>query len=127
MLARSLWLRSMSRHWLTGEALQSGVVYTSATRSSAASWLAVPALASAPAAACTVKPTRFFLPACSLRRRGGLLGCLLAHPLHWAAAAVQELTKFAVIVSAITGESLRDSGRRSLDLLRRNALEAFVS
>jgi hypothetical protein len=63
----------------------------------------------------------------SLQRRGGPLGCLLSVPLRWAAFVVQELTRFAVIVSAITGESLRDAGRRGLDLLKRNALEAFVS
>lgn len=55
------------------------------------------------------------------------MGALVSLPLRWAATAVQELTKFAVVLSAITGEPLKDSGRRGLELLKRNALEAFVS
>ena len=55
------------------------------------------------------------------------MGALLSIPLRWAAALLEYLSKFAVVLAAITGEPLADAGRRVTALLRRNLLETFVS
>ncbi|KAL4436975.1 hypothetical protein ABPG75_004114 [Micractinium tetrahymenae] len=62
----------------------------------------------------------------NLRRRG-VLGLLLSIPLRWLASLVEYLTKYAVIMAAISGEALVPAGRRAVDLLARNCLEAITT
>ncbi|KAL4430546.1 hypothetical protein ABPG77_005786 [Micractinium sp. CCAP 211/92] len=62
----------------------------------------------------------------NLRRRG-VLGLVLSIPLRWVASLVEYLTKYAVIMAAISGEPLVVAGRRAVDLLARNCLEAITT
>lgn len=115
-----------SEAWVPEPARASASQGTGCTGYLLHAWAAAPP--SCPNPACRLTHPNCRLPhPCSMQRRGGLLGCLLSYPLRWAAVALQELTKFAVITAAITGEGLKDAGRRTLELLKRNALEAFVS
>jgi len=62
----------------------------------------------------------------SSREEGGnILMSLLACMLECIASAIEFLTKFALIFSAIIGEPLMASGREAVEMLRRNLLKTI--